>query len=118
VDHTDADLIKLTKSDHKMWVQRIHNMLAGIEHVNHSDLASHRECRLGKWYYSKGAASHRGNSAFEALESPHEKIHSIGRQMAELYNQGKIADARALMVELEDTSRDIMGQLEALQQIV
>ncbi len=115
VEYSDAELIHLTKGDHRLWVQRLHNMLAGIERIDPAELASHKECRLGQWYYSRGMEACRSNHTFQSLDAPHQQIHNIGKKMAELYNSGEKERAEDLMAQLEETSKVVIRHLEELQ---
>lgn len=116
IDYDDKNFIQLVMGDHRLWVQRLHNMLAGLEKVNSSELASHKDCRLGRWYYSKGIEILGINNAFKSLEDPHARIHNVGKRMAELYNKGKVDDAVAMMKDVEGASEEVMQYLEKIKE--
>ncbi len=52
VQLSSTSLLLLSKSDHILWKWRVYNMFLGLEKLSPTDVSSHRDCRLGKWYTS------------------------------------------------------------------
>jgi len=110
----DEDLLALARADHLIWVQRLHAMLLGRDRIKEEDVADHTQCRLGKWYYSRGRQVLGDNPAFRALEEPHRRIHATARKAAAAWNAGRKAEAEQLVREVGDISQEILQLLSRL----
>lgn len=108
--------VTLAKSDHVIWKKRLASMLVDRETLNPNELADHKSCRLGKWYYSDASLPYRDLQAFKDLEDPHIRVHKHGIECARLYTEqrdvnGALAQAR----EVESASRGVLQHLETLR---
>lgn len=110
----DGKVVRLAKADHVMWKRRLVAMAAGRTKLNASELADHRSCRLGKWYYSDAAASVRGQPAFRQLEEPHADVHRFGKEAARLFADGKTAEALEFIAKVEQSSGAVLQHLDTL----
>ena len=64
---TTKALLLLSRTDHLLWKWRIYNMFLGLEEVDPETVSSHKDCRLGKWYYNpKTQERFKGNHSFHA----------------------------------------------------
>src|SRR5699024_4681243 len=77
--HSQEDIIELTKTDHLLWKWNIYNLLLGVSSVSKNALTSHRDCRLGKWYYSDQSKDLHNEKTFKDLETPHKAAHDYAR---------------------------------------
>lgn len=111
----DGDLLELAKADHLLWKQRVYAMLLGAERIDPAGVGSHRECRLGRWYYGRGRERFGGRTAFDELEKPHEALHQLARRAAEAMEQGDRPKAEEAYQELERCSSEILALLNELQ---
>lgn len=80
----------LVKLDHVIYKQNAYVALSKQDHGVEYDAVkvSHRGCRLGKWYYEsdeKDLFTHC--NAYQALENPHERVHSSVHKALELIEQ-------------------------------
>ncbi|NNG04472.1 MAG: chemotaxis protein [Inquilinus sp.] len=107
-------IVRLAKADHVIWKKRLADMLVGRAKLRDSELADHRSCRLGKWYYSDLAEAFRGSAAFAALEGPHEQVHTHGKEAARLYNAGDLDGAISEIAEVEAASKEVLAKLDQL----
>ncbi|MNY41274.1 hypothetical protein D3C86_1760740 [compost metagenome] len=91
-------------------------MRRGNEVIRPESVNTHRECRLGKWYY--GAAQERCGhvSAFRSIDAPHAKLHELARRMAEYHQAGRAEERDRLYGELEGISAEIVTHLQAVKQ--
>lgn len=112
---TDSDLLELAKGDHMLWVQQLHGMVLGREHLNPNAMTDHRRCRLGTWYYGPAGQQFAGNPSFRALEEPHRRLHEAAAEAARAWNAGRRDAAQELVREVTALSRDIVRHLETLQ---
>ncbi len=108
-------VIRLAQSDHVIWKKRLANMVIGKEGLNPAELADHKSCRLGKWYYQVDDPYLRTKSAFQQLEDPHARVHRHGIEAVRLYNSGDVEGALEQISLVEDASRDVMRLLKALE---
>ncbi len=111
----DGDLLELAKADHLLWKQRVYGVVLGKERIDPASVASHRECRLGRWYYGPGRERWSDHPAFQRLERPHEELHQLARQAAEAMNRGDRRAAEEAYQALERCSEEILSLLGELQ---
>jgi methyl-accepting chemotaxis protein len=110
----DGKIPRLAKADHVIWKKRLADMAVGRVKLNANELADHRSCRLGKWYYGDAAAASRGHRAFAALERPHELVHEHGKRAAKLFGTGDLAGALGEIEKVEAASKDVLRLLDEL----
>jgi methyl-accepting chemotaxis protein len=107
-------MVRVAKSDHALFVQRLEKMVEGKMAVQAGDAASHRECLFGRWYYAEGQETLRHLEAFRAVERPHEALHAVARKMVEAQNSGDSQGAQALRQELQRASNETQAALSRL----
>jgi methyl-accepting chemotaxis protein len=107
-------LIETTKNDHRVFVGRVAEVLAGQTRLAASELSTHHTCRLGRWYDNVSDETMIGLPAFSNLLEPHRQIHRMGRDVLLSLAEGREADARAQMAELEGLSQQVIGLLDRL----
>ncbi|WP_019013224.1 methyl-accepting chemotaxis protein [Elioraea tepidiphila] len=107
-------IIILAKADHVMWKRRLIAMAAGRVKLKAEELADHRSCRLGRWYYGEGSSTFRCEPAFRELEAPHEAVHEHGKAAARLFAQGRTEEALAAIARVEAASAEVLRLLDAL----
>lgn len=110
----NSAILRLAKSDHILWKKRLINMILDRGEIEISSVASHHDCRLGKWYNTLGKESYGSSSTFRALEIPHEKVHSLGRRAVERYNKGDKAGAIADVEAIAPLSEEVVNLLDQL----
>ena len=107
-------LIETTKNDHRVFVTRIAEAVAGEIRLTTADLSTHHTCRLGRWYDNVSDETMSALPAFANLLDPHRAVHRKGRDVLLSLTEGQEADAHARMAELEDLSRHVIGLLDRL----
>jgi len=115
---TNNQALELSKTDHLLWTWRIYNMLLGYEHVDPSTVGNHHDCRLGRWAEGPETTKLRTNATFLKLSAPHERVHELARQAAHAYNQGNMNEAEKLLDQMSQSSQDVVGLLNELQQLI
>ena len=90
-------------------------MLLGRERIRAGEITDHTQCRLGRWYYGRGAKSHGRLAAFRDLEEPHRKIHQAAGLCVEAWNRGDAQEAKRLYREVVDLSQQILELLSQLR---
>ncbi len=109
-------ILRLAKSDHILWKKRLINMILDRGNIELSTVASHHDCRLGKWYDTLGKEVYGHSATFKALEGPHEQVHSLGRRAVERYNAGDREAAIADVEAIAPLSETVVGLLDKLIQ--
>ncbi|MDM5248333.1 globin-coupled sensor protein [Lysinibacillus sp. G4S2] len=102
-------LLQLSKADHILWKWRIYNMFLGLEHVEPSDVSSHKECRLGKWYSSQRSVERFGHlQDYRELDAYHKRVHESAKLAAEAHKAGKIQQAEIHLKEVDQASKQVL----------
>ena len=107
-------VLRLAKSDHVLWKKRLTNMILGRGDIEPATVASHKECRLGKWYYGPGQRDFGNVPAFRQLEPVHEQVHELGRRAVECYHNGDKSRAIADVEAIGPLSDQVVGMLDEL----
>lgn len=79
---------------------------------------SHRDCDLGKWYYSKGKTVYGHLPEMQEFEREHEKLHALVRQIVDEKGRGNMKESERLYSELLLTSDNIIRLLEAAEKSI
>lgn len=115
---TTLQALELSKTDHLLWTWRIYNMLLGYEQVDPKSVGTHHDCRLGRWVDSPESDQLRANPTFLKLASPHERVHELAQQAAQVYNQGNLKEAENLLAQMSRASQEVVEILNELQQLI
>lgn len=108
-------LLQLSKADHILWKWRVYNMFLGLEHIDAESVASHKQCRLGKWYTSEKALARFGNeAAYQELDQHHEEVHYKAKLAATAYNAGDLKEAEQHLKGLESASSQVLVFIDQL----
>ena len=100
--------------DHLIWRWRVYNMLLGYESIDIHTIGTHKDCRLGKWYYGEQSRNFQGKAAFSALEKPHIGLHQMAKEAAEAYNRKDIRAAEEALRKMDLCSKEVMQLLGKL----
>lgn len=110
-------LLQLSKADHILWKWRVYNMFLGLEQIDANTVASHKDCRLGKWYSSEKTQSRFGREpAFQQLDRYHAEVHQMAKQAASAFNSGAVKEAKGYLEKLESASAQVLVQIDHLIQ--
>ncbi|WP_397538405.1 methyl-accepting chemotaxis protein [Rummeliibacillus pycnus] len=120
VDHNNVQLsslalLQLSKADHILWKWRIYNMFLGLEKISETEVSSHKECRLGKWYGSQKALDRFGKeNAFKELDIYHQEVHDQAKIAVQLFNDGQIQKAENALKQIEISSSKVLININHL----
>lgn len=107
------------KSAHLSWKSKVRDFLQGdLQAITKEQVCSHRECMLGKWYYSEGIKNYGHSSTFKEIEAPHARLHEIVKEVYQLYETGDINKADGLYKELAPLSDNIVRLLDKTEQSI
>jgi methyl-accepting chemotaxis protein len=111
----DASLsINKAKSAHMIFIGRIKAHLDGTLKLDPDALTTHLTCAFGKWFQTQGQQSCGQFSEFREIEAPHAQVHDLGKQAVKAFNAGDKAKAFALCEKMEESSMQLVGILDSL----
>jgi len=106
---------ELAKVDHLAWKMEVYKILMGVSDKTASDLADHKICRLGRWYYEgEGKASCSQRPGFRELETPHSNVHREGKAALEFYRTNAYGQAVEALGRMEKESLDVLRNLDII----
>ncbi|MBW7856717.1 MAG: cache domain-containing protein [Leptonema sp. (in: Bacteria)] len=114
-DVTQKMILDLAKTDHRLFIEKIDSCLSGESDLQPEDLANHRHCRFGKWYFSEGVEKCGHLQVFKDIDTPHNLVHKLGRDAVSLYRSGQKEQAIAAYMQAEDQSHNIISLIEELK---
>lgn len=119
VQLSSISLLHLSKADHILWKWRVYNMFLGLEPLSPSDVSSHHECRLGKWYSSEKTIKRFGNHpAYRELDQHHEQVHLSAKAAVETFNAGNLGQAELHLQEIESASKQVIYYINDLIAVI
>jgi len=101
-------------NDHVQYLKHITDTLDGKENFAGT---SHTDCKLGKWIYNEGEAEvaelsdPRAKETFDSIKEPHEKFHTISKEVLEKHANGNAEEARKAATEMHVLSTQIYNKL-------
>lgn len=110
----NGSILRIAMSDHILWKKRLINMILGRGDIDLSTVASHHDCRLGKWYDSVGKDTYGHLSTFKQLNEPHKQVHALGRRAVERFHQGDKEGAVADVDAIAPLSETVVSLLQRL----
>lgn len=113
---SQEDLLQLAITDHLLWRWKVYNLLLGFEKIDEKDVASHFDCRLGKWYYGEAKRLFGESPLYRAIEAPHARVHSLAKEAVQAYNRGDRPTAERCLHDLAEASREVMEKLTSLKE--
>lgn len=111
-------ILEQAKAAHLAWRVRLRGYLDGRGQLETAHAVSHKECELGRWYYSAGLDDLGHIPEMQALEGPHAEIHQLIRQVIELREAGRQQEAEAAYARVDALSGEIVDLLDRVQRQV
>jgi hypothetical protein len=106
---------ELAKLDHLVFKFEIYKVFIGVSPKNADDFASHKTCRLGKWYYEgEGKACFSQLDGYAAMEKSHQAVHSWGHEAIASYRAGNTDAGIAHIAKMEEASFEVLTCLERM----
>jgi chromosome segregation ATPase len=107
--------VETAKTDHLVFKQEIYRVFIGRSDKTASDFASHKGCRLGKWYYEgDGKGCFSKLPGYAEIEPPHMRVHEYGRAAVVAYCAGDIATGVKELGRMEQASMEVLNFLEKM----
>lgn len=120
MEHTSAasalrGFCELAKVDHLIFKFRVYRALLGLSDEHEGAFSSHRECRLGKWYYEgEGKACFDKLPGYQDVEPPHVRVHNAAQSAVRAANSGNMNLAIQEVAEMETASLAVLASLEKM----
>jgi len=102
------------KRAHAEWKNRITDLFAGKTVLAPEQVASHRDCAFGKWYYGEGSSLLRGKSGFDQAGALHQAFHEDVREAVRLWNGGEKSAARTRFDACGKSTRQLFSLIDQL----
>jgi ABC-type transporter Mla subunit MlaD/hemoglobin-like flavoprotein len=110
-----SSMVETVKGDHRAFVNKVAQAVAGEIVMSPSDLSTHHTCRLGHWYDRVTDSVMTSLPAFSSMLEPHRHVHTLGRQILVAMEAQEHDQARSRMAELQTASEGIIAQLDRLR---
>lgn len=113
-DNAKSGFLNLVRLDHAIWKMAVYKQIIE-QHYDSGSVASHHECRLGKWYYEgEGSLNYKGNQSFIELEDCHADVHNYGKEAIDLAQNGEMDKAVDSLDKMEQASIEVVEKLARL----
>ena len=110
-------LCELLKVDHLLYKFRVYKVLFGLSEETIDDFVTHKQCRLGKWYYEgEGKTKHQDLPAYQALELPHQSVHDAAFAALRARESGNTNAMVDAVAQMEQSSLKVQQALEDIAQ--
>jgi len=104
------------KKAHLSWKTKIRDFLQGdTSAITREQACSHRECQLGKWYYTDGMKAYKNSTYFQQIEAPHARLHKIINDVLDLHEDNQLESADKLYQEVGPISDEIVDLLNKVE---
>ncbi|GEM_PF-2383509 len=111
--HFDAAPIKAA---HNIWKARLGELIEGNLALNPAEIASHRDCAFGKWYFGPGTQEYGSHPVFQEINEWHEKVHETARAIAQKMKDLDKSGAIQLYGRFLDLTRNLFRLLDELEE--
>lgn len=107
--------LTVVKLDHAVWKADVYQRLSHPESDAGQQVSSHKECRLGKWYFQgEGAKRYQNLRGFVQLDEPHQQVHHAGKHALHSASQRKAADTLEHLAVMERASLKVVECIDQL----
>ena len=90
-------------------------MILGYDTIDINSIGTHKECRLGRWYYGEDSKHYKNDRNFIALEEDHIKLHELAKEAAVAYSKNNIDRAERALEEMGKCSEQVIKGLRGLK---
>lgn len=110
----DRTFIQTVKLDHIVWKGEIYEVVLGHTKRSADSFTDHRNCRLGKWYYSDESKQFNKLASFKAIEKPHSDVHKSGVDALTSLQNGNVAQCLMSLEKMEQASVQVLQVLDEM----
>ena len=107
--------VETAKLDPLVFKMEVSKVFMGLSSKAPTDFSSHKNCRLGKWYY-EGDGQHCFSKlpGYVELEPPHISVHRHGVDAVTQFMAGDAKASVASLSQMETASLKVLQQLELM----
>ena len=110
-----ASFINTVKMDHIVWKNEVYKIFNGLSDKAPTDFVSHRECRLGQWYFEgDGRRCYSALASYLNLDEPHRLVHEAGVAAIEAMARDDWDTALESLSRMEEASNRVLDCLDLL----
>ncbi len=114
---TTRAFLDTVKIDHVVWKNNVYNLINNEQFA--TCVNSHKECRLGHWYFQGAGAEKFGHlKNFINLNEPHQRVHDSGRNALAAGQEGDITQLAQHLHSMESASQQVAVSIDHLLQEV
>ncbi len=114
-ESTNKELdVEFVKTNHKLWRSRFRKLIDGDENIDPSEFMSHRQCKLGQWYYGEGMKNFGKLPEFIELGKVHERFHDLGVEIMYAKEKNNILEMNSKYKEFDKNTNRIISLLNSL----
>ncbi|KTG17265.1 MULTISPECIES: methyl-accepting chemotaxis protein [unclassified Guyparkeria] len=107
------------KAAHRAWKTRVRSYLNGDETaIDPEQIASDRQCELGRWYFGLGKKKFGHLPDMQAIEEPHRQLHAKVKQIVDLKQAGQTEAAGRELETVNRLSDQIVSLLDRVERQV
>ena len=103
------------KTKHLQFKSNLRSVLFGEALENENHVASHTDCPVGKWIYEHALTTYIDLPELIELEKVHERIHSVARELLNLYKKGNVEEARNGLNNMESVAEELIMMLHKVE---
>ena len=103
------------KTKHLQFKSNLRSVLFGETLENENQVVSHTDCPVGKWIYEHALTTYIDLPEIIELEKVHEHIHSVARELLNLYKNGKVKEARNGLNKMESVGEELILMLNKVE---
>lgn len=112
---TARAFLDTVKIDHAVWKNNIYHHVEHGEYT--SEVNSHKDCRLGKWYFEGNGANYYSHlHHFGQLDEPHRLVHDSGKEALNAGHRGDFTQLISKLETMESASEHVVSAIDRLLQ--
>ncbi len=111
-------IINLARNDHKLYMEKLKKVIDGVTDIALWKVVDGTSCRFGKWYHGPDGRQYTGMPEYEAVNSPHNQVHSHGNQAVQALKDGNHSLAMRHYQQALEASHQVIANLERLSDAV
>ncbi|HAR9248552.1 TPA: hypothetical protein I3L83_004424 [Salmonella enterica] len=104
--------LNVLKLDHVIWKMNVYNCL--LNSTPDKNITTHKQCRLGKWYYGKESNKLSVFDSYKLLEKPHKDVHESGQAALNNFQAGMLEQMSFNLDIMENASNEVINKIEQL----
>ena len=108
----------MARFEHLEWKRKLKSSLEDAGESSEGLAISHKDCELGKWLYSRGLQKYDHFPLILELESTHEELHSIAKNILQKRDSGDRTGARQEFSKMAPISDKVVALLMELEKQV